>query len=168
MQRIITERDDNGVPTQWHDCPEVEKEDVSYADCDRFDDEVGEVPRLGVRGWTEVVWVLDDLRLQLLGKAAELSDAGADDEELWKWLEAHPRFRLSQVVATWAALAVAGHKVTVAEVYRLPRRDVLHLNVKEPEDRKPGKSKAVPRTARTGSDARPEPSAESGTSTPSI
>ena len=134
MIRIITARDDRGIPAEWADYPDREIGEVPASLALRFDRELVALKLadldLGVKRWTEAAFKARRFNARATEKIAELlgDESEVPEEErgeaMVEWLAEQPDYLLVQQVGIWAAVNLGGGRMTLLDVLSIPDRDV--------------------------------------------
>lgn len=134
MIRIITARDELGIPAEWTDYPDREIGEVPTTLALRFDAELYALKvadlSLGVKRWTEAAFKIRRFKSRAYQMMQELfgesSEVPADErgEALEAWVADQPDYLLAQQVGIWAAVNLGGGRMTLLDVLSIPDRDV--------------------------------------------
>ena len=110
MIRVITGKDEFGVPTSWRDVPSVDLERVPPRMADRIDVELAGTEGFGISCYGDAVWRLAQVRAGYLERQADPAEAD-------RWLALSKDVRDLGVVTTWVALHMAGSDWSLQQVY---------------------------------------------------
>ena len=134
MIRIITARDELGIPAEWTDYPDREIGEVPTTLALRFDAELYALKvadlSLGVKRWTEAAFKIRRFKSRAYQMMQELfgesSEVPADErgEALEAWVADQPDYLLAQQVGIWSAVNLGGGRMTLLDVLALADRDV--------------------------------------------
>lgn len=134
MIRIITARDELGIPAEWTDYPDREIGEVPASLALRFDAELYALKvadlSLGVKRWTEAAFKIRRFKSRAYQMMQELfgesSEVPADErgEALEAWVADQPDYLLAQQVGIWSAVNLGGGRMTLLDVLSLAERDV--------------------------------------------
>ena len=142
MIRIITARDELGIPAEWTDYPDREIGEVPTTLALRFDAELYALKvadlSLGVKRWTEAAFKIRRFKSRAYQMMQELfgesSEVPADErgEALEAWVADQPDYLLAQQVGIWSAVNMGGGRMTLLDVLALADRDVEDIEEPPP------------------------------------
>ena len=142
MIRIITARDELGIPAEWTDYPDREIGEVPTTLALRFDAELYALKvadlSLGVKRWTEAAFKIRRFKSRAYQMMQELfgesSEVPADErgEALEAWVADQPDYLLAQQVGIWSAVNLGGGRMTLLDVLALADRDVEDIEEPPP------------------------------------